>query len=110
MHWSSTRVFQPNKLHCSRLRQVVTALQRAAVLERLTELSREVPENGLLLVSFSGHGIERDGQGFLLTSDTRFHNDLQLLQETTLSVKTLRQMLSTAHAHQVVLFLGLLSQ
>ena len=42
---------------------------RGNILRRLSNLAAIVPPDGLLLISFAGHGIERGGQAFLLPSD-----------------------------------------
>src|SRR5690242_15848590 len=39
---------------------------RKNILRRLSNLAGLVPKDGLLLISFAGHGIDRDGQGFLI--------------------------------------------
>src|SRR5205807_10057704 len=42
---------------------------RGNILRRLSNLRTAVPKDGLLLVAFAGHGIEREGKAFLLPSD-----------------------------------------
>src|SRR5204862_787792 len=44
---------------------------RVNILRRLSNLNTAVPKDGLLLVSFAGHGMERGGQAFLLPSDAQ---------------------------------------
>ena len=44
---------------------------RGNILRRLSNMAAVAPPDGLLLVSFAGHGIERGGQAFLLPSDCR---------------------------------------
>src|SRR3954470_447196 len=44
---------------------------RVNVLRRLSNLSTAIPKDGLLLISFAGHGMERNGQAFLLPSDAQ---------------------------------------
>lgn len=43
---------------------------RANILQRLLNLNGAVPKDGLLLVSFAGHGLQRGDRAFLLPSDT----------------------------------------
>src|SRR2546423_5032404 len=49
---------------------------RVNILRRLSNLASVVPKDGLLLVSFSGHGIERNGQAYLLPSDAQISEDI----------------------------------
>src|SRR5204863_5441954 len=44
---------------------------RGNILRRLSNLAAVVPPDGLLLMAFAGHGIERGGQAFLLPADSR---------------------------------------
>src|SRR6185503_9807927 len=44
---------------------------RVNILRRLSNLSTTVPKDGLLLVAFAGHGMERGGQAFLLPADAQ---------------------------------------
>jgi formylglycine-generating enzyme required for sulfatase activity len=45
---------------------------RINILRRLSNLASVVPPDGLLLVSFAGHGMERQGRAFLIPSDAQF--------------------------------------
>ena len=56
---------------------------RANILRELSDLSSVVPEDGLLFISFSGHGIERNQQLFLLPSDAQVKN-VKLLEQTSI--------------------------
>ena len=64
---------------------------RGEILLRLSNLRGAAPKDGLLLVSFAGHGIERNGQAYLLPSDARIHGDVRLLQDTSISVTRMRE-------------------
>ena len=64
---------------------------RKNVLKRLSNLSGLVPKDGLLLVSFAGHGIERSGQAFLIPSDATLTEDLGLLEETAVAVNRVKE-------------------
>src|SRR5262249_46983690 len=48
---------------------------RGNILRRLSNMAAVIPPDGLLLLSFAGHGIERGGQAFLLPSDSQVSND-----------------------------------
>ena len=56
---------------------------RASILRELSDLSSVVPEDGLLFIAFSGHGIERNQQLFLLPSDAQVKN-VKLLEQTSI--------------------------
>ncbi len=59
---------------------------RGNILQYLSNLKGVVSEDGLLLVSFAGHGIERGGRGFLCASDARIGGSLTLLESTEIPV------------------------
>ena len=59
---------------------------RGNILRRLSNMAAVVPPDGLLLVSFAGHGIERGGQAFLLPSDSQVSDDVDLLEQTAINV------------------------
>src|SRR5437870_3965292 len=64
---------------------------RGNVLRRLSNLAAVVPRDGLLLLSFAGHGMERGGQAFLLPSDSQVANAVDLLEQTALSVSRIKE-------------------
>lgn len=64
---------------------------RANILRRLANLRSLVPKDGLLLISFSGHGIERNGQAYLLASDSQVGDDLALLEQTAINANVIRE-------------------
>jgi hypothetical protein len=78
---------------------------RVNILQRLSNLAAVVPKDGLLLVSFSGHGLERDGQAFLLPSDARASDDLALLEETAISVTRMHARIRATGVGQVIVLL-----
>src|SRR5205814_9880348 len=53
---------------------------RVNILRRLSNLSTTVPKDGMLLVSFAGHGMERAGQAFLLPSDAQISDQISFLE------------------------------
>src|SRR5689334_14374150 len=59
---------------------------RGNILRRLSNMAAVIPSDGLLLLSFAGHGIERGGQAFLLPSDSQVSNDVDLLEQTAINV------------------------
>jgi len=78
---------------------------RGNILRRLSNLCSAVPKDGLLLVSFAGHGIERRGRAFLLPTDAQVSGDLALLEETAIPVETPTKWIREAGINQVVVIL-----
>ncbi|MGH9938296.1 MAG: caspase family protein, partial [Blastocatellia bacterium] len=78
---------------------------REEILLRLSNLRGAVPKDGLLLIAFAGHGIERNGQAYLLASNARIHGDIELLQDTSISVTRMKDAIRAVGVGQVVLFL-----
>lgn len=78
---------------------------RINILTYLSNLASSVPKDGLLLVSFSGHGLERGGQAFLIPSDARLTDDVSLLEETAVSVQRMHSRIRATGVSQVVILL-----
>lgn len=78
---------------------------RGNILRRLSNLKNVVPADGLLLISFAGHGIERNGRAFLLPSDAQINGDMDLLEQTTVSVKDAHEQIKRTGVKQVLIFL-----
>lgn len=78
---------------------------RTNILKRLSNLSAVVPKDGLLLVSFSGHGMEQGGQAFLLPSDTTAADSLKMLESTAVSVSTMHEWIRETGVGQVMVLL-----
>ena len=76
---------------------------RGNILRRLSNFAAVVPPDGLLLVSFAGHGIERDGQAFLLPSDSQVSNDVDLLEQTAINVSQIRDRIRKIGVKQVLM-------
>ena len=64
-----------------------------------------MPKDGLLLVAFAGHGIERNGQAYLLPSNARIHGDIELLQETSINVTRMKDSIRAVGVGQALIFL-----
>ncbi|HEX8187209.1 MAG TPA: caspase family protein [Pyrinomonadaceae bacterium] len=75
------------------------------ILRFLTNLRGLVPRDGLLLVSFAGHGIERGGHAYLLPSDAELSNDIAMLEETSVSVERMKETIRATGVRQVILLL-----
>jgi tetratricopeptide (TPR) repeat protein len=78
---------------------------RVNILRRLSNLSTTVPKDGLLLVSFAGHGMERGGQAFLLPADAQISDQISFLEETAISMSRVRSWIKETGVGQVVLLL-----
>lgn len=78
---------------------------RGNILRKLSNLRGLIPRDGLLLVSFAGHGIEREGRAYLLPTDAQLTNDLALLEETAINAETIRNWIRQTGISQVVILL-----
>ncbi|GEM_PF-6045585 len=78
---------------------------RLNILRRLSNLASLVPKDGLLLISFAGHGIERTGQAYLIPSDSQITDDVSLLEESAVSVTRMRERIRATGVAQVVILL-----
>jgi uncharacterized caspase-like protein len=80
---------------------------RSVILRQLANLPDRVSPDrvsgdGLLLIYFSGHVVERNGKSYLLPSDALTGNDA-LLAETAISVERLKDAIKASGAGQVML-------
>src|SRR5208282_6350126 len=75
------------------------------ILVALSKIKNSVPDNGLLLFMFSGHGMSRGGRAFLLPSNATLTDDADLLEDTSLSVDLLRRRIAATNVKQVIVFL-----
>jgi tetratricopeptide (TPR) repeat protein len=78
---------------------------RVNILRRLSNLSTAVPKDGLLLISFAGHGMERGGQAFLLPSDSQISDQVSFLEETAISLNRVKDRIKETGVGQVVVLL-----
>lgn len=78
---------------------------RGNILRRLSNLAAVIPPDGLLLISFAGHGIERGGQAFLLPSDSQVSNDVDLLEQTAINVSQIRDRIRKIGVKQVLMII-----
>ncbi|MFY9558579.1 MAG: caspase family protein [Blastocatellia bacterium] len=78
---------------------------RGNILRRLSNLRTAVPKDGLLLVAFAGHGIERGDQAYLLPSDAQLSGDVSLLEDTAINVDEIRRRILQTGVGQVVMLL-----
>ena len=78
---------------------------RVNILRRLSNLASVVPKDGLLLVSFAGHGMERGGQAYLLPSDAQINDDVTFMEETAVSVARMKERIRATGVGQVLVLL-----
>jgi formylglycine-generating enzyme required for sulfatase activity len=78
---------------------------RGNIYKYLSNLRGLVPEDGLLLVSFAGHGIERGGRGFLCPLDAQISGSIELLETTAVAVDTVREWIRGTGVKQVLIIL-----
>ena len=78
---------------------------RGNILRKLSNLRTAAPKDGLLLLAFAGHGIERDGQAYLLPSDAQVSGDITLLEDTAINVEEMRKRIIQTGVGQVVMIL-----
>ena len=78
---------------------------RLNILRRLSNLTGLIPKDGLLFVSFSGHGIERGGQAFLIPTDAQLSDDVEFLEQSAVSVNYIHSRIKAAGVAQVLVLL-----
>jgi len=78
---------------------------RVNILRRLSNLSTAVPKDGLLLISFAGHGMERGGKAFLMPSDSQISDQISFLEETAISINRVKEWIKETGVGQVVVLL-----
>jgi hypothetical protein len=78
---------------------------RINILTYLSNIGAQVPKDGLLLISFAGHGIDREGQAYLIPSDARLNDDVSLLEESAISVSRMKDRIKSIGVNQVVVLL-----
>ncbi len=78
---------------------------RSNILRRLSNLRQVVPKDGLLLFSFAGHGIEREGHAYLLPLDAQVGTDIALLEDSAINVEAMRDRIRQTNVAQVLIIL-----
>jgi len=72
-----------------------------AVLRALQQVRDRARANDTLIIFFAGHGVEREGEAYLLTADSLREE----LADTALAMATVRSVLSTVQAANVALWI-----
>jgi Caspase domain len=78
---------------------------RNSILKRLYDMIGLIPPDGLLFLSFAGHGMERGNEAFLLPSDAELSNDVRLLEQTAINVTVIKERIRDTGVRQVVMVL-----
>lgn len=78
---------------------------RRNILKYLSNLKGLVPQDGLVLISFSGHGIERNGRAFLMPYDASYTDDVRLLEETAISAEVIKRDIKESGVSQALILL-----
>ncbi|HVF49827.1 MAG TPA: caspase family protein [Pyrinomonadaceae bacterium] len=76
---------------------------RSNIYKVLNGLKGQVKKDGMLLVAFSGHGIEQNGRAFLLPQDALSNRDM--IEDYGIPVDSLKERIRRTDAGQVMLFL-----
>ncbi|MDQ1639673.1 MAG: hypothetical protein QOF62_3012 [Pyrinomonadaceae bacterium] len=78
---------------------------RTKIITQLHNLSTMVPKDGLLLVSFTGLGIEAGTQSYLLPSDALVNGQVSTLEESTISLSRVKERIKSIGASQIIILL-----
>jgi hypothetical protein len=78
---------------------------RGNILRRLSNLRSIAPKDGLLLVAFAGHGMERNNRAYLLPADAQVSGDISLLEDTAINVEILKERIRDTGVSQVIVML-----
>jgi caspase domain-containing protein/WG repeat protein len=78
---------------------------RGNVLDALDRLSRQVPEGGLLLFSFSGHGLSLGEDAFIVPSDGKIYEGAELMRERAIDVMRIKKAIQKTKVRQVLMFI-----
>jgi Caspase domain len=78
---------------------------RGNILRRLSNLRSVVPQDGLLLIAFAGHGMERGGHAYLLPTDAQVNGDIALLEETAINADVIKNWVRETGISQIVIIL-----
>lgn len=76
------------------------------IYTKLAELVSYVPKEGLLVIAFSGHGIEVDGHTFLLPKDARLRGgNKALLEATSIDIPRIKRIMGEGSIKQILILL-----
>ncbi len=78
---------------------------RGNILKLLSLIQNNMPKDGLLLFSFAGHGMDREGKAYLLPTDAQISGDIGLLEDTSIKVEGMSERIRRSGIKQVMLIL-----
>jgi hypothetical protein len=78
---------------------------RGNVLDALDKLSRQIEESGLLLFSFSGHGLSIGDDAFIVPADGKIYDDAELMRERSIDVTRVKKAIQKTGVRQVLMFI-----
>jgi photosystem II stability/assembly factor-like uncharacterized protein len=76
--------------------------RRERILFWLSDLKQNASPQGLLLVFFSGHGMESGGESFLMPQEAYYNEDTTYLEQNAVPVKVVSKMLGDSLTKQVI--------
>jgi hypothetical protein len=77
---------------------------RNTIFRQVSNVLRAMPDDGLFLFAFSGHGIDVNGQVFILAADTEISSDPRLLERTAINVSEIQSDIRANQIQQVLMF------
>ena len=78
---------------------------KSNIIDKLSGLNRVVKPDGLLLFAFSGHGIDVNGQAFLLPMESKLSTDPLRLTDDAVSVDRVKEYINRTGVRQRIMFL-----
>lgn len=78
---------------------------RQNIIKWITRLSKSAAKDGMLFVSFSGHGVEINKEAFLLAEDSEISDSVTAMGQSGLKVDSLRDIIQENGTSQVMLVL-----
>ncbi len=78
---------------------------RGNILDALDRLSRELPDGGMLLFSFSGHGLSIGPDAFIVPSDGKIYQSAELMRERAIDVLRVKSAIQKTRATQVLMLI-----
>jgi formylglycine-generating enzyme required for sulfatase activity/uncharacterized caspase-like protein len=78
---------------------------RSNIIYKLSTMEGLIPPDGLLVFAFSGHGLEVDGQAFLLPMESKLSRNTLYLSDNAISVDRVKEYVNKTGVKQRILFL-----
>lgn len=78
---------------------------RQNIIKWLSRLSKSATKDGVLFISFSGHGVEINKEAFLLASDSEISDSVRAMSESSVKIDSIRDIIQENATSQVMLVL-----